>query len=848
MSETKKRRSITNRLVAAFIIAAQITLLLAYAGFFAIAVNLRDGVTNVYTDISEKNTEVMEEGMLSQANSALKAIVTVQTEATDQRLSAISAAVKEAADYVETLYQSGSAGTGTVLAADEAPEGALCARYVLSKGVELGDVEEELKILSGAEEVFVPLLAYSDSLAQIYVGTESGIFYAYSSDVTADSEFVVSERPWYVKAVENQDEVIWIETYIDYDGKACISAAKAIHGKAGALVGVVGCDIRFDDMMNHVLADGLGETGVSMLLGENLDLIAYADLYDEDFDKSFEAHFEDAESVKAQLTDEDADAFFAVLDGREIYVTSKEVPETGWLFVSAVNKDEVYEALVTAQAESENILTDSSVRMKTMFKKVLLNMLVSFFVISAVVAVVGLVAGRKITKPIKQLIQKVKGIGHGDFDEKITLRSNDELEDLADHFNTMQDDLKAYTENLTQVTAEKERISSELSVATQIQADMLPRIFPPFPDKSEVDIYAMMEPAKEVGGDFYDFFLIDDNHLAFVVADVSGKGVPAALFMVISKTLIKNRAIQGGTPAEILMDVNNQLCEGNDAEMFVTSWLGILDLSTGLLTASNAGHEYPAIRDGSGHFTLLKDRHGLVMAGMENVRYTNYEVQLDKNGGFFVYTDGVPEAMNADKELFGTDRMLDALSVHEGSSPMTFLGDVRGAVSVFSGEADQFDDITMVGLVWHGAGQEIKKLMMEADISRLGELESFLETELEKRNCSMKTLNAIEVASEEIFTNIAHYAYPELNAKGKFGQVVVSLRFDAEDNEASIRFVDGGVRFNPLQQAEPDTTASAEDRKIGGLGIYMVKKTMDEVEYQYIDKKNVLTIKKKLGS
>ena len=209
-----------------------------------------------------------------------------------------------------------------------------------------------------------------------------------------------------------------------------------------------------------------------------------------------------------------------------------------------------------------------------------------------------------------------------------------------------------------------------------------------------------MTPAKEVGGDFYDFFLIDENHLALVIADVSGKGVPAALFMVISKTLIKNRAMQGGSPAQILADVNDQLCEGNESDMFVTCWLGIFDLSTGVLTAASAGHEFPAVCGADRKFELLKDKHGFVLAGMEGARYRDYEIQLERGGSIFVYTDGVPEATDAADEMFGTDRMLEALNRSPEKDPKVFIREVDAAVKEFTGEAPQFDDMTMVALTW----------------------------------------------------------------------------------------------------------------------------------------------------
>lgn len=245
---------------------------------------------------------------------------------------------------------------------------------------------------------------------------------------------------------------------------------------------------------------------------------------------------------------------------------------------------------------------------------------------------------------------------------------------------------------------EKERIGAELNVATQIQASMLPCVFPAFPEYKEFDIYASMNPAKEVGGDFYDFFLVDPDHLALVMADVSGKGVPAALFMMITKTLLKNAAQSGLSPAAALETVNNQLLENNEAGMFVTVWMGVYEISTGKLKAANAGHEYPAIKRAGGSFTLYQDKHGFVMAGMEDMKYREYELTLNAGDTLFLYTDGVAEATDAENQLYGTDRMLDALNRMENASSKELLLGIRTDIDRFVGDAMQFDDITMMAL------------------------------------------------------------------------------------------------------------------------------------------------------
>ena len=243
---------------------------------------------------------------------------------------------------------------------------------------------------------------------------------------------------------------------------------------------------------------------------------------------------------------------------------------------------------------------------------------------------------------------------------------------------------------------EKERISTELSLATRLQAAYIPHDFPPFPDRKEFDLYATMEPAREVGGDFYDFFLIDDDHPCLIMADVSGKGIPAALFMMVSKMILSSCAMLGKSAAEILTKTNEALCANNQEDMFVTVWLGILEISTGKLTAANAGHEYPALMQNGGSFGLYKDLHGFVVGGFEGMDYSEYELQLSPGDKLFLYTDGVPEASDAGRNMFGIDRMIKALNEDPQASPLKILTNVRGAVDIFVNGAEQFDDLTML--------------------------------------------------------------------------------------------------------------------------------------------------------
>ncbi len=284
------------------------------------------------------------------------------------------------------------------------------------------------------------------------------------------------------------------------------------------------------------------------------------------------------------------------------------------------------------------------------------------------------------------------------------ITTGDEIEDLARDVGNMERDIVTYIDNIRSITAEKERIGAELNVATRIQADMLPRIFPAFPDRKEFEIFATMTPAREVGGDFYDFFLVDDDHIAMVMADVSGKGVPAALFMVIAKTLIKNRTLMGGrlSTSEILNDVNNQLCEGNDSELFVTVWFAILQLSTGKGVVTNAGHEHPFIKKAGGQYEPVIYKHSPALAIMPDMQFEEHEFELNPGDCIFVYTDGIPEATDAENRLFGTDRLTEALNHKSETNIQKLPGDVQKDIDEFVGDSPQFDDITMLVFKYNG--------------------------------------------------------------------------------------------------------------------------------------------------
>ena len=494
-----------------------------------------------------------------------------------------------------------------------------------------------------------------------------------------------------------------------------------------------------------------------------------------------------------------------------------------------------------AIAEIQYILDMSEVR--SYLYSFLNSMIVICSSIVALIIIIYIVFVRNmVTKPIGKLtsfteeITRTNSFENQEIDiySGIDINTGDEIESLSQSFNFMLKELSEYIANLSKMTAEKERIGAELDVARHIQASMLPCIFPPFPERHEFDIYATMTPAKEVGGDFYDFFFVDPDHLALVMADVSGKGVPAALFMMISKTLIKSISQNGLSPAKVLEKVNNQLCENNEAEMFVTVWLGILEISTGKMKCVNAGHEFPAIMRKGGAWELYKDKHGFVVAGMENSKYKEYELEFHPGDKLFVYTDGVAEATNINNVLYGTERMIDALNKAKDKPVKELLEYVHDDVDAFAGEAEQFDDITMLTLEIKEQNCMKKELTIKPTEEAVVKVTEFVENILSQNDFPFKTIAQVNVAIDEIFSNIVFYS----------GADSATVSCTLEPNEVIIEFSDNGKPYDPTKNEDPDLTLSVDEREIGGLGIFMVKKTMDDISYEYKDNKNILTIKK----
>ena len=466
--------------------------------------------------------------------------------------------------------------------------------------------------------------------------------------------------------------------------------------------------------------------------------------------------------------------------------------------------------------------------------------LLTILYITMSIVLVKLFIGKEVVQPVMTINNEVKRFANQDVKtigelNKISIIT--EIQSLFISIYKIEKDMIKYIDNLTTATKEKERIGTELKLANLIQSNSLPNDFPAFPERDDFDLYALMRPAKEVGGDFYDFFLIDDNHLGLVMADVSGKGVPAALFMMVTKILVNEISHIYESPGEVLTLVNDRICSNNKNNMFITVWLGIVNLKTGEVVAANAGHEDPAIYNGK-EFIIDKQKHGIPIGAMDGYKYKDYKFKLKTGNKLFVYTDGVPEAEDDNDKMFGLDNMIKSLNKVKESSCTGILNSLKDDVDKFVNGAVQFDDLTMLCFEYIGKSKIKRKQVFRADVLELDNVLSYVHSVIDKK-ISKKQSMKLDVVIEELFVNIAKYAYDDA------GDVLIEVLFDK--NKLIITFVDEGNPFNPLERDDPDTSLSSDERQIGGLGIYMVKKMMDKVKYEYKDNKNILIIEKKFG-
>lgn len=532
------------------------------------------------------------------------------------------------------------------------------------------------------EEIEADLMAQADRINSDY----EILFYADLEGnyvTTQGKRGDIRDRDYYKAIILGEHSGYISEPVISYStGARMLVVARAVYDDRGQKTGLMAATVLLKTLSEIARAIEIGEQGFGYIVDQTGLLIAYPEdelVMTMNYLESEKWGYRGLEAIgERMLEGEPGLMTYENPDGEKLVTVFNPIPGTpSWTLGISLYEDEL-------MGPAKNLMRQVVLLMGGIMGIVLLIV----FIIS-----------KRITTPILALKEGVRIVSGGNLEHALDIRTGDEIEELADDFSKMKTALIEYIENLKKTTAEKERIQSELEVANKIQTSMLPRLFPPYPDMANLDLYATMEPAKEVGGDFYDFFLIDDHRLCFSIGDVSGKGIPAALFMVITRTILKNQVLQGNSMTDIFYQTNNLLCSDNEENMFVTVFMGILDTRTGELEYISAGHNPPLVSRDGGNFDFLKVNHYLVLGGMEDYRYDSLKTVLKPHDRLFVYTDGVSEATNARNELLGDSRMVAAANRLKNSDVRGIIGGMREEIDRFVQDTPASDDVTMLALM-----------------------------------------------------------------------------------------------------------------------------------------------------
>ena len=639
----------------------------------------------------------------------------------DELFRGLETRVRMMGDYAERLFSDPQAYPGRPYAAPDAGQnGQVVTQLMLAEGVDAGiqALSDRIALAANMDDLMAALFEASAVTNSCFIALPEGAFLV-TDDRSAAKLNTSGEplsydprtRPWYRQAVESGG-LIFTDVEVDaFTGDAGVVCAMPVYVR-GELAAVVGSDLFLTTMQTAVQSSD--ENGGYLCVINQNGHVVFSPRTEGVFQvlpASSAADLRQSDNaglaaLAADTMQGKTDTRLITLEGEEYYAVGAPMHTLGWALISVCRRDVAHlptQMLMTGfgQIQQETAASYQEKTARTKAAAIALLIAVSLLMLFCALAL-----SKRIVRPLNTITKRISEMtgGEMEFTMEDAYRTGDEVEELAQSFAAVSHRAAEYLDDVRRVTAEKERIGTELSLATKIQAAMLPHTFPAFPDRPDFDIYASMDPAREVGGDFYDYFLIDDDHLCMVIADVSGKGVPAALFMMASRIILQSAAMLGLSPAAILTKANETICSGNEAQMFVTVWLGILELSTGRLTCANAGHEYPVLKRPGGEYTLYKDRHGFVVGGMEGTRYREYELGLEPGSRLFVYTDGLTEATNADDELFGAGRMIAALNEHPDAAPQEVLRNMRAAVDGFVQEAEQFDDLTMLCMEYKGRG------------------------------------------------------------------------------------------------------------------------------------------------
>lgn len=684
-------------------------------------------------------------------------------------------------------------------------------------------------------------LAANPNVKGVAIGFEPGIYQGYKNgfapylmkekngkliEKNLADIYAFSQKDWYRKTKE-KGKARWTDPFKEVNGNIIYSYCIPLVTNTGKLLGVLAVDMSLDLLSEEVQSVKPYPKSFLTILDRNLNFVVHPN-------KSLIMKGTPAQVLDKQKYEENETIFIDIRNqvrgigafrdrGAKKYLYYAPIKQLGWTVTLECDEDEIVAGI----------------------KQVRIQMIIISILGIIGLMIISLVLMRKFLRPIKLYSKAALHIAEGNFHTRLPkMRDHNELWALGNSLDHMQHSLDKYIQELKSTTQEKGRIESELNIASKIQMSMIPKIFPPYPDRDDIDIYGSLISAKAVGGDLYDFFLRDEK-LFFCIGDVSGKGVPASLVMAVTRSLLRIVAAQESRPERIVASLNNSMSDMNESNMFVTLFVGVLDMPTGRFRYCNAGHNAPVIIDGETHEVKQLDvKPNLPIAIIPNMKFEPQEITITPGTEIFMYTDGLTEAENAEKELFGEERMIEVLKNMEDKTSKQQVEGMLEAVHQHVKDAEQSDDLTMIAVKYQRKEQYTKfyrKLTLHNDIRETPKIADFMDDIVGETGIDMGLATSLNLALEEAAVNVMNYAYP----KHQVGNI--SIEAYAEESHIQFIITDNGIPFDPTQQSEPDITAGIEDRNIGGLGIFLVTHLMDKMEYKREDEKNILTLTKLLS-
>ena len=630
------------------------------------------------------------------------------------------------------------------------------------------------------------------------------------------------------------DRPCWTEPFVDYnpDGitspDMIISYCKPIKDNRENFIGAISVDLSLEWLSQTISAVKPYPNSYTIMIGKGGTFFVHPDTTKLFYQTIFTQTMLEPDTAITNLGHamQAGQEGYRVLnlDGKECYILYKPLADTGWS--------------VGLVCPSQDIFSGYYHLVNTVVGIVIIGLVLMLMVFSGIIS--------KQMEPLEELAYQAETIASGRFDEELSdLDRNDEIGQLSKSFHNMQQSLVKQIEELKVINEQKGRIEGELKIARDIQMAMLPKIYPPYPERNDLDVFGQLTPAKEVGGDLFDFYIRDEK-LFFCIGDVSGKGIPASLYMVVTKALFRTVSGHEASPERIIYALNEVLSRDNDSNMFVTLFVGVLDLPSGRLHYCNAGHDAPLLIGHTGAGLLPVDSN-LPVGVMTGWKFSKQETLMDPDTTIFLYTDGLNEAENINHQQFEMSRVIEVahkLQKENNFKPTVIVKEMTDAVHQFVGDADQSDDLTMMALQYTKRQENItyqRSLTLTNDLKRVPRLNTFIDEVCEANGFDMATTMQINLAIEEAVVNVMNYAYPK-DTKG-------DITIEAKANKTELSFIisDTGKPFDPTAKAEVDITLSAEDRAIGGLGIHLIRQIMDHINYERVDGHNILTLIKRLS-